>query len=243
MDNKCIFKFAYNCNDNDHKLQVSQSDGDRLRSIIDASRLQDHGLYNELLVKLQFDPAHQVRYHKTCVTKYVVTAKRLSEKHKLTSDPSPLPEKRTRSSVGPPFDWLSQCFYCSRPCNIIDDPKHPKRWQPAYLVRETEKKANDDRTTTGAAAIEGRIRDKCHERTDDWADIVLDRLAGLAVRSADLHAADARYHKECYNRFFNGKSCPVGNTKKDSPTDTKQTAKVYVVNSTCTLHMSYYCGR
>ena len=65
----------------------------------------------------------------------------------------------------------------------------------AYLIRETGKNAKDDKTT-GSATIEGRIRDKCHERTDHWADIVLERLADLAVRSADLHAADARYHKE-----------------------------------------------
>lgn len=184
MADKCLFKFAYNCNDKDNKLQVSQRDGDRLRSIIDARRLQGHGLHNELLAKLEIDPAYQVMYHKTCVTKYVVTAKRLSEKHKLTSEPSALPEKRTRSNVGPPFDWLCQCFYCSRPCDIIVDRKNPNRWVPAYLVRETEGKANADTTAT----IEGRIRDKCRGRGDAWADDIRERLAGLTVRSADLHA-------------------------------------------------------
>ena len=115
MDDKCLFKFAYNCNDSDHRLQVSQRDGDRLRNIIDASKLQGHEVHNELLSKLEFDPAYQAKYHKTCVTKYVVTAKRLGEKHKLTSDPASLPEKRTRSNTGPSFDWLHQCFYCGSP--------------------------------------------------------------------------------------------------------------------------------
>ena len=41
MDDKCIFKLVYHCNDTD-KLQVSQSGGDRVRNIMDASKQQDH---------------------------------------------------------------------------------------------------------------------------------------------------------------------------------------------------------
>ena len=126
-----------------------------------------------------------------------MTAKRLGEKHKLTSDPASLPVKRTRSNAGSSFDWLHQCLYCGSPCSIIADPMNPTRWVPEYPVRENEGKANDD-ITEMATVIEGRIEERCHGQGDDWAEDVLDRLAVLAVRSADHHASDARYHRECY---------------------------------------------
>ena len=58
------------------------------------------------------------------------------------------------------------------------------------MVRETE------------TSPEVRIKEKCIELDDDWSADILERLAGLSVRAADLHAADARYHRECYSRFF-----------------------------------------
>ena len=53
--------------------------------------------------------------------------------------------------------------------SIIADPKNPTRWVPAYIVRETEGKANDDITEMDAT-IEGRIKEKCHGRGDYWAE-------------------------------------------------------------------------
>jgi hypothetical protein len=89
-------------------------------------------------------------------------------------------------------------------------------------VRETEKKKDEDGTEK-TDVLEKRIKDKCDERADGWAGDVLDRLAGLTVRAADLHAADARYHKDCYSRFFSSRS-PPGETKTDSSTDPTRTA-------------------
>ena len=48
------------------------------------------------------------------------------------------------------------------------------------MVRETE------------TSLEVRIKEKCIERDDDWSGDILERLAGLSVLAADLHAADAR---------------------------------------------------
>ena len=44
------------------------------------------------------------------------------------------------------------------------------------------------------------------------------RLAGLTVRGADHHAADARYHRDCYVRFFSDQSLPGDKKKKESST-------------------------
>lgn len=195
MDEKCIFHLVFHCNDRD-KLQVSQRDGERVLNILAASRQQGDGLHTELQTALDSDPDYLAKYHKSCVSKYLMKARRSSEKRN-SLDPSPLPEKRTRS-LASPFGWLQQCFYCSEPCELSADPKNPARWKPAYLVRETE------------TSIEVRIREKCAERSDVWSAEVLERLACLSVRAADLHAADARYHRECYTRFFSGKSLHGG---------------------------------
>lgn len=47
---------------------------------------------------------------------------------------------------------------------------------------------------------------------------MLERLAGLTVRAADLHAADARYHRDCYVWFFMDRPLPC-DIKKEAPTD------------------------
>ena len=49
------------------------------------------------------------------------------------------------------------------------------------------------------------------KQSDEWTDKVLERLAYLILRTTDLHAADAYYHKD-------GRSLP-GDTKKQTSTD------------------------
>lgn len=161
MADYCLFKLCYNCSDNE-RLQTTQSEGGRVHNIIEASKTLGDDLHVELQTKLNGDPTYQAKYHKSCVTKYLTKAKRSSEK-RTASSPSPLPGKRTRSSMGTPFDWLSECFYCGRSCNIKQDPKNPSRWIPAYLLRETE--GGDQKTD----AIEKRIRDKCCQRANEWS--------------------------------------------------------------------------
>ena len=50
------------------------------------------------------------------------------------------------------------------------------------------------------------ILEKCAAR-DDWANEV--RLCVLGA-VADLHAADARYHKDCMRRLFSNRKNPTG---------------------------------
>ena len=38
------------------------------------------------------------------------------------------------------------------------------------------------------------ILKQCKVRADDWADVVMMRVTGAP---SDLHASDARYHKDC----------------------------------------------
>ena len=158
------------------------------------------------------------------ITKHVFLNSSLQQnvqktKKRTATASTTLPEKRTRTSAGHPFDWLQQCFYCCGPCDISPDPKNPQRWVPSYLVRETESKKTEEGNLVDLVdAIEIRIRNKCHERADEWSGEILERLAALTVRAGDLHAADARYHRNCYVRFFSGRSLP-GDSKDKSATE------------------------
>ena len=223
MEGECLFKFCYNCSDTE-RLQCSKGD-DRLDSIMKASKTHNDHLDAVLQRKMENNPAYKGTYHKACVSKYLTKAKRLSDKmkHAGTSVSDPHPDKKTCLSLGHPFDCLTQCLYCGCCCNIVPDPKHPDRWVPAYLVRETEGKLKNVATNQKTDAIEKRIMDKCHERGDEWGDNVMRCLACLKVRAADLHAADARYHRDCYTRFFNGRS-PPGDFKGVTLAEPPQTA-------------------
>ena len=195
-----------------------------LHNIMEASKIHGHNLHLEFQTKLNCDSMYQAKYHKSCVSKYLTKAKCMSVKR---VGPSPgsgssiLPEKRMRSSMEHSFDWLHQCLYCGGPSNIVKDSKHPNRWNPAYLVREVEKKTSDG--PEKAESIEKKIKDKCYERADEWTGNILVCLAGLTVRAADLHVADARYHRGCYVRFFIDRSLPGDTKKKESSTGSSHT--------------------
>ena len=126
------------------QLQVSNSDGSRIESIIEASKTRNDNFHLEVQTKLKNDPSYQGKYHKKCVTKYLTAARRLSGKQKRTqvlSDAPFIPDKkiRTRTSF---FNCMQQCLYCGQLCEVVANPKHPPdRWRPAYLVRETREKA------------------------------------------------------------------------------------------------------
>ncbi len=79
--------------------------------------------------------------------------------------------------------------------------KNPCRWKEAYLCRTT----NDGNTTSKEAILQ-----RAHERNDAWGREVAFR-ANLAV--SDLHAADARYHRDCLAKFFTNRPSAESSTE------------------------------
>ena len=79
--------------------------------------------------------------------------------------------------------------------------KNPSRWKVAYLCRTTD----DGKTTSKEAILQ-----HAHERNDAWAREVAFR-ANLAV--SDLHAADARYHRDCLAKFFTNRPSAESSTE------------------------------
>ena len=59
------------------------------------------------------------------------------------------------------------------------------------------------------------LLDKCHSRNDHWANEVQSRIKGAV---GDLHAVDARYHKDCTGLFVSNRRI-VENLKDTSMTD------------------------
>ena len=94
--------------------------------------------------------------------------------------------------------------------------KNPNRWVPAYLVTEVDTKEVDERGKH--VTSKDRILKQCKVRADDWADVVKMRVTGAPN---DLHASDARYHRDCLSRFFSQRSAP-GDSKEGNK-DTEET--------------------
>ena len=163
-------------------------------SIIKASLAYGDNLHSELQHQLQEDPNLVVHYHKTCVSCYVTVSN--IPKKPNTADESTItqPTKRKRRSTIPDFSFKEHCLYCGQICNTKKDPKNPKRWRPAYMFRAIE----CERQGKESLPVKDLIIRICNERKDNLADIVRIRLEGAV---GYLHAAEARYHVDCRQRF------------------------------------------
>jgi hypothetical protein len=93
-------------------VQTSKSDGSRLQSIIEASKIVEDQIYADLQKNILENPNYTANYHKKCISLYLTTAKRNKRKDtSLTRDHiSSHPKNKACSAMGPPFDWLNQCF-------------------------------------------------------------------------------------------------------------------------------------
>lgn len=90
--------------------------------------------------------------------------------------------------------------FVEKKCEISKDTKHPDRWRPAYICRSTV--SEHDRTPYNQYVLQ-----MCSEREDGWAEEVRSRVL---CSLSDLHASDARYHKDCLSRFFSNRMNPAG---------------------------------
>ena len=189
----CIFKFKYSCDDT---LPCSQNKGPRrIHSIIAASKLYKDYLHVSLEEQLSFDEKCTVCFHRNCVSQYMSTTNTKYAKHstKTLSEDSYRSPKCLRKSA-PSFDFLSHCLYCGEAYVLKNDPKNPGRWRPSYLCHPTESKINDK-----LKQYKESILNRCEERDDEWAHDVRRRI-NRAI--SGLHAAEARYHANCMNRFL-----------------------------------------
>ena len=74
---------------------------------------------------------------------------------------------------------------------------------PAYLVTEVDKHEVDEKGRP--LKTKDKILKQCELRSDHWVNLVALRIRGAV---SDLHASDARYHKDCLSRFFSNRCAP-----------------------------------
>ena len=191
------------------KLSRSQPDGARLCNIIDASVQYGDSLHFDLQEQLDANENLQVSYHRSCITWYLTHAPE-SETGERCS-----PVKRKRRSAIPLFKFREHCIYCGETCAIDKACKNPNGGVPAYLVTEVDTKEVDE--WGKHVTSKDRILKQCKVRADDCADVVMMRVTGAP---SDLHASDARYHKDCLSRFFSQRSAPGDRRRQGHGRDT-----------------------
>ena len=131
-----------------------------------------------------------VNCHKSCYCSY--TSKRnnswnLAKKRKHCSD-GKSDIRICRSNV-PNFQFKLHCLMCGEVC-LPKDPKNPGKWK---MVRKCE-----THERPGASSFKKSLLDICDQRGDEWGRQVEIRIKGALT---DLPAADAQYHKQCYDKF------------------------------------------
>lgn len=219
MSEDCLFKVVLGKCPHKEKLSRSQPDGARLRNIIDASIRYGDLLHVTLQEKLDSNENTQVYYHRHCISTYLTCAPSTSQ----SVDVQCPPHKRIRRSDIPVFKFREHCLYCGKICEVEKDYKHPKRWVPAYLVKEVDKNELDEMGKPVKA--KDKIIAQCKVRADQWGEVVKARVMGSL---SDLHASDARYHKDCLSRFSSNRNAPFDSNEShgDCIDETPQLAGV-----------------
>ena len=187
----------------------------RLESVKKQSRKRKDKLHSSL--DLMSSPhRRKLKYHEACISTY--TSKwhinRRKRQRKKSESNEPCVKRVHRSSTVETFNWKEDCLFCAKPCKIEKDPKHPDRWEEAYLCRTSE------RSNIGREQYKKTLLDICDKRGDEWAEQVRIRLNDSRALS-DLHAADGRYHEKCRKLFTNALNVSISGSKgrKNVPTE------------------------
>ena len=107
-------------------LLTSDPKSSRLTSIIEASKNLQDSLHKDIEHAVKIDTDYRFTYHKSCVSKYILAAKRACERSKRSAVPMDIiPGKKTQASIGTSFDYKKNCFFCGDSCSLMKDPKHP----------------------------------------------------------------------------------------------------------------------
>ena len=161
------------------KLQTVKDRG--IQTIVDYSiAVNDHVLH-KYLTKTRLKCSEPVKIHRDCQRQAYNRKRKSSDKlENATGSTNKVLRTETRGGTTS-FDRKSSCLFCESSC--ISDRKHGNRHN-VIEVRTQE--------------IRDSLLRICSEQNhDEWAATVKKHL--LACH--DLLAAEARYHKSCYDRF------------------------------------------
>ncbi len=196
MEGECYFNWKHQCDSLKGKGLVNIK-AKRIQNIIRCSQLYQDHIHERLQPEFDSDPNLILQAHKICVEKYLhpKEVQKAVKRHASEVDLDTPASKRAKRSDLPKFSFLHHCIYCGEECEVQRDPKNPARWKPAYICTQY--------VTGRKKYLKQELFEKCDERNDQWASQVRVRIAGAV---SDLHAADARYHKNCRSKFMSPKS-------------------------------------
>jgi len=205
---ECIFKSVNKCSG--PKLPLTTSSITRINSVIAASKIYDDDLHSALEPKITQDPNFTIKCHRSCVSNYVSKThldrfRKRKSKDTDENDDVAVPKRARRSDLKTLFDFRQHCLFCTELCVMDFDRKHPNRWRRVVLCRTADR--------TGNKTFKQSIIDTCDARQDNHAHEVKTRVLSAV---SDLHAADARYHKDCFVKFINPRSVAWAQKKTES---------------------------
>ena len=131
-----------------------------------------------------------IKCHKSCYCSYTSRqrhSKHLANKRKSCCD-NQTPIQVRRSQL-PDFQFKEHCLICGKLC-LPKDPKNPKKCQRIIQCETNER--------PGLPTFKDVLLDICEQRIYEWGRQVKIRFKGAMT---DLPAADAQYHKKCYDDF------------------------------------------
>ena len=161
----------------------------RINTIISKSKERQDGFYLILEKEQKRNPDLTIPCHQNCLSTYVSKThvkralKRLATKPERSQSEPPTLRRRSGSND---FDFKEHCLFCGDKCHPRN-PKNPKRWKEVVLCKAAE--------TPGTLSLKAKILQRCDERGDTLSEEVRIRVLGTPF---DLHAVEARYHRECY---------------------------------------------
>ncbi len=205
---ECYFAFKYHCK-SDQSNVCTDAGPKRIKTIIEFSLGYGDEIDRDLQAMLDRDSSVTLKCHRKCVSTY--TSKTHLKRHlKRTSNDDVglqvVPPKRGKRSETTSFAFKQHCVFCGEDCSLIKDQKNPGRWRVAYLCKTADKAFGDH-------GFKQTILKKCQVRQDKLANDVRGRVEG---EISDLHAADARYHKDCMNNFMSPRSVKAAATATSS---------------------------
>ena len=189
-------------------------------------RIRQKNIYNECLQSMCVDVYVKRTYitnaYKACVSTYTSKEhiKRMLTKRGISDEGSSFctpPRVRRRSEISE-FEFKKHFFFCGEVCKPKDS-KNSTRWHKVVQVKTVG--------APGKVPLKDAILQKCEERNDEVSQVVHVRLSSIS----DLHAADAQYHKDCFQKFFSARNIKASSIPKEQNPNEKLQKLVDMINA------------
>ena len=217
---QCIFKIVSRCCDTKNPLQ--NGGPPRINTIIEASKTYEDNLHEVLEKEISDNERFTIKYHNNCIVSYASksrVARFLKRKGNNADKADEEASKRTRrSDCKEAFCFKQQCLFCTKECIMDRDSKNPGRWRQVVVCRTAD--------CTGLKTLKENIIETCDARQDEQSIGVKMRVMSAI---SDLHAADARYHKDCFSKFMSARNVATAKRKMESSQKEKEDSAFYEI--------------